>query len=173
MTKWDLFFSTEPPCGPHTLSSVAVPGSHWSKKVINSGYDIIIWTFETTLIQIHHPPYSLDLSQCNFFLFPKLKVYVKDKIQFLKGIRKISQLQMISKERFQWCFDQWKTHWNWMPRGLFWRKLMFYLSFVFLFVNTAYCLWLYTFSLLPSNLLLFWSFFLEMIYCQKSSVMIQ
>ena len=51
---------------------------------------------------------------------------------------KMVQTQTISKEKFLRCFDQWKTRISVLNlRGLFWRKLKFYLLLISILVNTA------------------------------------
>ena len=51
MTKWGLFFNIVP-LAVHTLFSLVLLWSHWSKNVINNKYDILLWTFQPTLISV-------------------------------------------------------------------------------------------------------------------------
>ena len=58
---------------------------------------------------LHHPPYLLDLSPCNFFLFPKLKGILKGtRFQGVKDIkiRMMRHLKTITKE-FSQYFKAW------------------------------------------------------------------
>lgn len=57
------------------------------------------------------PPYSPDLSPCDFFLFPKLKNYLKG--NHFGTVEKIQtavtdQLKVISVSEFQHCYKEWK-----------------------------------------------------------------
>lgn len=61
------------------------------------------------------PPYSPDMSPCDFFLFPKVKQVVKgthfesiDNIQ--EAVTRV--MSGIPVEDFQKCYDAWKTRWN-------------------------------------------------------------
>ena len=61
------------------------------------------------------PPYSLDLTPADFFLFPKLKTQMKGKrfatIEEIKEISK-QQLLAIPTSAFQKCFEDWKNRWR-------------------------------------------------------------
>ena len=53
----------------------------------------------------------------NCFRFPKLKIHLKSQTEDIKKKKKkkkkkMVQIPTISKEEFQKCFDQCKTHWN-------------------------------------------------------------
>jgi len=54
-----------------------------------------------------HPFYSLDLAPCNFWLFPKVNMTMKDKrfesIQDIEAAT-TAQLKTLTKEEFQNCF---------------------------------------------------------------------
>jgi len=54
-----------------------------------------------------HPPYSPDLAPCDFWVFPKVKMTMKDKhlelIQDLEAAT-TAQLETLTKEDFQNCF---------------------------------------------------------------------
>jgi len=58
-----------------------------------------------------HPPYSLDLAPCDFWLFPKVKMTKKGKrfesIQDIKAAT-TAQLKTLTKEDFQNCFRKWQ-----------------------------------------------------------------
>jgi len=60
---------------------------------------------------VPQPPYSPDLSPCDFFLFPKLKFHLKgshfgtvDNIQMIMT----DQLRALSHEDFQHCYWEWE-----------------------------------------------------------------
>lgn len=58
------------------------------------------------------PPYSPDLSRCDFFLFPKLKNHLKGThFGTLANIQKAvtDQLKAIPESEFQRCYDNWKN----------------------------------------------------------------
>ncbi|XP_066261786.1 protein GVQW3-like [Euwallacea similis] len=58
------------------------------------------------------PPYSPDLSPCNFFLFPKLKNYLKGtRFETLQNIKTAvtDQLKTIPVSDFQHCYADWKN----------------------------------------------------------------
>jgi len=57
---------------------------------------------------LNHPPYSPDLSPCDYFLFPKLKLPLKGRlfedVQDIKGVV-TSNLQAIPQENVQRSFQ--------------------------------------------------------------------
>jgi len=56
------------------------------------------------------PPYSPDLSQCDFFFFPKLKFHLKDRhFGTVDNIQKFvtEQLRALPHEEFQHCYREW------------------------------------------------------------------
>jgi transposase len=62
-----------------------------------------------------HPPYSPDLTQCDFWLFPKIKMTMKGK--YFESILDIEaattvQLKTLMKEDFQNCFSKWQERWD-------------------------------------------------------------
>ena len=62
---------------------------------------------------VPQPPYSSDLSTCDFFLFPKLKFHLKSRhFGTVDNIQKAltNQLRAIPHEDFQHC------HWQWQQR---------------------------------------------------------
>jgi len=57
------------------------------------------------------PPYSPDLSPCDFFLFPRIKNHLKGRhFGTLDNIQKsvTDKLKDIPAEAFQHCYEQWK-----------------------------------------------------------------
>jgi transposase len=60
---------------------------------------------------VPQPPYSPDLSPCDFFLFSRLKNYLKGRhLGTLDNIQKnvTDELKGIPAEVFQHCYEQWK-----------------------------------------------------------------
>jgi histone-lysine N-methyltransferase SETMAR len=58
-----------------------------------------------------HPPYSPDLTPCDFHLFLKLKGH---HFGTMENIQKIvtDELNTLTGNDFQYCYDQWKKRWN-------------------------------------------------------------
>jgi len=64
---------------------------------------------------VPHPPYSPDLAQADFFLFPKLKTILKGRrFQTIEEIQEnsIRELRAITESAFQEAFQQWKKRWE-------------------------------------------------------------
>jgi hypothetical protein len=65
---------------------------------------------------ITHPPYSPDLAPCDFFLFPKMKLKLKER-QFdtIEEIQADSQtvLDTVTEKEFQEVFQKWRRCWDW------------------------------------------------------------
>ena len=64
---------------------------------------------------IPHPPYSPDLTPCDFFLFPKLKLRMKGRrFDTNEEIQEELQqvLDTIPKRDFQGCFHAWQKCWD-------------------------------------------------------------
>ena len=64
---------------------------------------------------IPHPPYSLHLATCEFFLFPKMKL--KFKGQCYDGTEEIqtayqNMMKTLTQNAFQKCLRLWKSCWN-------------------------------------------------------------
>ena len=68
---------------------------------------------EKSILVVPQPPYLLDLSPCDFFLFPRLKNHLKGRhFGTLDNIQKsiTDKLKVIPAEAFQHCYEQWKQH---------------------------------------------------------------
>ena len=64
---------------------------------------------------LRQPPYSPDITPCDFWLFPKLKKPLKgqrfdDKTTVENNATSV--LKAIHKSEFQDCFEKWKHRWN-------------------------------------------------------------
>jgi hypothetical protein len=68
-----------------------------------------------SIITLPHPPYSVDLAPCDFFLFPKIKLQLKGRrFDRLEEIQRESQnvLGTLREQDFQHAFQQWQRRWN-------------------------------------------------------------
>ena len=92
---------------------------------------LIVWQFlaSTKTTVIPHPPYSPDLTTCEFFLFLQLKLKLKGAM-FWQHWTDLIELQDVMKtlmqNDFQQWFQSWKFHWDQCRRGLLqrgWRKI--------------------------------------------------
>jgi transposase len=62
---------------------------------------------------VPQPPYSPDLSPCDFFLFLKLKFHLKGRhFGTVDNIQKVvtDQLRALPHEDFQHCYREWEQH---------------------------------------------------------------
>jgi len=60
---------------------------------------------------VPQPPYSPDLSPCDFFLFPKLKFHLKGRhLGNVDNIQKVvtDQLRALPHDDFQHCYREWE-----------------------------------------------------------------
>jgi hypothetical protein len=64
---------------------------------------------------VTHPPYSLDITSCDCFLFLEVKMLLKGN-RFLdtKDIKGKAMMQLLAVPKYLCpnCFIQWKDHWN-------------------------------------------------------------
>jgi transposase len=63
------------------------------------------------ILVVPQPPYSPDLSPCDFFLFPKLKFHLKGRhFGNVDNIQKVvtDQLRALPHEDFQHCYREWE-----------------------------------------------------------------
>jgi histone-lysine N-methyltransferase SETMAR len=61
------------------------------------------------------PLYSPDLAQSDFWLFPTLKMGLKETYFAAREAIKsnaTAELRKIPKETFHWCFQQWQDRWS-------------------------------------------------------------
>ena len=63
------------------------------------------------ITMLEHPPYSLDLAPCDFFLFPKIKSALKgtrfESVDAVKA-EATELMNKLSEDDLQHCFQQWK-----------------------------------------------------------------
>lgn len=78
---------------------------------------LLVWQFLSNkyITVCPHPPYSLDLAPCHFWLFPKVKMTMKGKhFELIQNneTATTAQLKALMKEDFQNCFRKWQERWN-------------------------------------------------------------
>jgi hypothetical protein len=64
---------------------------------------------------IPHPPFSLNLTPCDFFLFPKIKLKLKGRrFDTSEEIQAESQkvLDTLIEKDFQEAFQKWRKRWD-------------------------------------------------------------
>jgi transposase len=64
---------------------------------------------------VSHPPYSSDLAPCDFFLFPKMKIKLKEqRFDVVEEIQAESQkvLKTLTQKDFQDSFRSWQNRWD-------------------------------------------------------------
>jgi len=69
--------------------------------------------FKKGISVYQQPPYSPNLSPCDFFLFPKLKFHLKSHhFGIVDNIQKVvtDQLRALLHEDFQHCYQEWEQH---------------------------------------------------------------
>jgi len=84
---------------------------HHDNAPCNTAISINEFLVEKSIPIVPQPPYSPDLSPCDFFLFPRLKNYLKGcRFCTLDSIQKsvTDELKGIPTEAFQHCYEQWK-----------------------------------------------------------------
>jgi hypothetical protein len=72
-------------------------------------------TSNNNIIIVPHPPYSLNLAPCDFGLFPKLKMKLKERyFETVSDIQSESQavLDSIKENYFHGAFEAWKKGWD-------------------------------------------------------------
>jgi hypothetical protein len=71
---------------------------------------------------IPHPPYSLDLAHCDFFLFPEMKLKLKGgRFDTIEEIQAESQrvIDTLTEKDFQEAFQKWRRRWDqWLHAGV-------------------------------------------------------
>jgi hypothetical protein len=92
--------------GMRRVSAKLVPHAALSVKEFLAKHSIPV---------VPHPPYSPNLTPCDFFLFPRLKSTMKGKrFQDVAEIQLNTkrQLHAIPKQAYQTCIEKWKDRWN-------------------------------------------------------------
>jgi len=96
----------------HVRPSIA---NHWMLHHDNAPCHMVISVIEflakKCIPVVPQPPYSPDLSPCDFFLFPALKFYLKRRhFVTVENIEKAvtDQLKVIPVSDFQHCSEEWE-----------------------------------------------------------------
>jgi len=87
---------------------------HHDDAPAHTAFNLQQFFAKNNMTVIPQPPYSPELAQCNFFLFPVMKGQIKWKL--FADVSKVKKkmlevLNNISTEEFQKCFQQWEKHW--------------------------------------------------------------
>ena len=86
---------------------------HLNNAPCHTAVSINEFLTEKSILVVPQPPYSPDLSPCDFFLFPGLKNHLKERhFCTSDNIQKnvTDELKGIPAEAFQHCYKQWKQH---------------------------------------------------------------
>jgi histone-lysine N-methyltransferase SETMAR len=85
---------------------------HFDNAPIHHAKIVKAFLAKNGVATLHHPPYSPDLSPCDFFLFGELKKWVRGK-HFLSIEHAVSQaasfMMNIDKKKMQRSFEAWPT----------------------------------------------------------------
>ena len=88
---------------------------HHDKAPAHSAHVIQAFLAKNSMPVLRQPPYSPDLSPCDFWLFPKFKTTMKGRrFESQEDIRKKSteELRSIPEEEFKTCFQKWQKRWE-------------------------------------------------------------
>jgi hypothetical protein len=82
----------------------------WILQHVALAHDALVWDFlaKKSILKLDHPPYSLDLTPCDCWLFPKLKTVLKGhKFSDIADIQghATTILKSIPEEEFQKCLS--------------------------------------------------------------------
>ncbi|GFX89509.1 putative transposase [Trichonephila clavipes] len=91
---------------PHSLSNAVLPSSGENQETTSA-----LTVNGKNIPVAPQPPYSSDLSPCDFFLFPKLKNHLKGHhFGTLENIQTAvtDQLKAIPIPKFHQCYEEWK-----------------------------------------------------------------
>jgi hypothetical protein len=61
---------------------------------------------------VQQPPYSPDMTPCDFWLFPKLKMTLKGEGFDTIKENMTKHLNSIRKDSFKKCFQHWQNRWH-------------------------------------------------------------
>ncbi|GFV10596.1 putative mariner transposase [Trichonephila clavipes] len=84
---------------------------HQDKAPAHNALSVKLYLADKCTPVFEHAPYSPDLAQCDFFLFPKIKSALKGtRFESMEAVKQKTAelLKTLTKEDFQHCFDQWK-----------------------------------------------------------------
>ena len=84
---------------------------HHDNAPCHTAISVIEFLVKKCIPVVAQPPYSLDLSSCEFFLFPKLKFQLKERhFGTVENIEKAvsDQLKAIPVSDYQRCYEEWE-----------------------------------------------------------------
>ena len=84
---------------------------HHDNAPCHTAISVIEFLAKKGIPVVPQPPYSPDLSPCDFFLFPKLKFYLRGRhFGTLENIEKAvtDQLKAIPVNDYQRCYEEWE-----------------------------------------------------------------
>jgi len=70
---------------------------------------------KNNMTTVPHPAYSPDLAPCNFYMFPKMKLWLKRRrFVSIQEIQAESQkvLNTLTPADFSECFQKWQNRWD-------------------------------------------------------------
>ena len=86
---------------------------HHDNAPCHTAISVIEFLVKNSIPVFPQPPYSCDLSPCDFFLFPKLKFHLKGRHSgTVENIERAvtDQLKAISVSDYQRCYEKWEQH---------------------------------------------------------------
>jgi hypothetical protein len=83
---------------------------HHDKVPSHTSFAVREFFAQHNITTLPHPPYSLDLAPCDFFLFPKLKTHLEG--HHLGTVESVQAagtraLNNITSEDFLHCYEEW------------------------------------------------------------------
>ena len=84
---------------------------HHDNAPCHMAISVIEFLAKKGILWFHSPPYSPDLSPCDFFLFPKLNFHLKGRhFGTVENIKKAvtAQLKAIPVSDYQRCYEEWE-----------------------------------------------------------------
>jgi len=70
---------------------------------------------KNNMTTVPHPAYSPDLAPCDFYMFPKMKLWLKGR-RFVSIEEIQAELQQVPDTlmpaNFNECFQKWQNHWD-------------------------------------------------------------
>jgi len=88
---------------------------HHNNAPAHRSFKVLQILAKNNMTVIPHPPYSPDIAPCHFFLFTKLKFWMKGRrFDTIEEIQEKSQrvLDTIPKRDFQGFFQAWQKRWD-------------------------------------------------------------
>ena len=88
---------------------------HHDNAPAHSAHVIQAFLAKNSMSLVRQAPYSPDLAQCDFWLFPKLKTILKGRRFQTRedSMKKLTQeLGSFPEEEFKRCFEKWQTRWE-------------------------------------------------------------